>query len=83
MTQVSPFKKGQSVHVELTGGGFTTRETKRVLSVDDTAVYLSNGPGNDPSGPFDPITGRRSEALVGGFTQRIVPKPPRSARAEK
>lgn len=67
----STFKKGQKVSKALTGAGFTTRDDGVVLKVDKKGVWLDNGSGNDPSGPFDAITGRYLGASVPGFSQVI------------
>lgn len=68
------FKKGQAVIRYLTGAGVTTKEDAVVSKVTKAGVWLDNGSGNDPSGPFDPITGR-SEPGAFGFSSRIEPKP--------
>ena len=63
---------GMRVNVLLTGAGFVTKEAKKVLRIDRRGVWLDNGPGNDPSGPFDANTGAYSHDLCApGFSQRI------------
>lgn len=52
------FRKGQAVTLELLGpGALRSEESATVLRVDKRGVWLDNGPGNDPTGPFDPKTG--------------------------
>lgn len=59
------FTKGQKVKHCLSGAGFTTDEPGVVLKVTKKGVWLDNGPGNDPSGPFDPVTGKMEELMPG------------------
>lgn len=47
------FKKGEQVLVEVYIGGITTTEKKKVIKVDTKGIWLDNGEGNRPSGPFD------------------------------
>jgi hypothetical protein len=54
---VARFKKGQRVKRSLNMVGVTTGEEETVLMVRKGEVWLDNGPGNDPSGPFDDSTG--------------------------
>lgn len=65
------FKKNQNVWLYLVGGGIETREAGVVLRVDKRGVWLDNGRGNDPSGPFDPKTGKAAP-LMPGWTRRIT-----------
>jgi hypothetical protein len=69
---MSKFKKGQKVIKYLAGGGFTTKEDAVVLEVDKDGVWLDNGNGNDPSGPFDPVNGN-GEAPLTGWRSYIEP----------
>lgn len=64
-------KKGQVVTVALSGAGVVTREQRTILKVDKHGIWLDNGSGNDPTGPFDLATLRMSGAF--GFSQRIEP----------
>jgi hypothetical protein len=50
--QTKRFKKGMKVIRFLSGGGQITQEDAVVLKVDKKGVWLDNGDGNDPSGPF-------------------------------
>lgn len=50
-------KKGDKVWRYLSIAGITTKEEEIVLKVTKKGIYLDNGPGNDPSGPFDIKTG--------------------------
>lgn len=66
------FRKGQKVDKCLTGAGFTTKEDAKVLKVNKKGVWLDNGPGNDPSGPFDAQTGLYLGASMDGWVLRIA-----------
>lgn len=68
---MSKFRKGQPVIKYLSGAGYTTEEDAVVLKVDKRGVWLDNGPGNDPSGPFDPKTGNALENLMAGWRTYI------------
>lgn len=74
---MADFHTGQKVSVALTtpnpfgGPAITTYEPSIVLSNESGQVWLDNGEGNDPSGPFDAKTGRRIESLV-GCSMRLV-----------
>jgi hypothetical protein len=68
------FKKGQKVTTVLTGGGQITRESGVVLRVNKQGVFLDNGPGNDPSGPFDPLTGLYRDQWLPGWCYYIEPQ---------
>lgn len=52
------FKKGDKVIRYLNLAGFTTNEEETVLKVTKKGIWLDNGVGNDPSGPFDLKTGK-------------------------
>lgn len=67
------FRKGMKVDRSLTGAGVTTHEEGVVLSVSKGQVWLDCGPGNDPDGPFDAITGDCCRYEVPGFHSRIAP----------
>lgn len=82
-TDASPFTKGQAVTKSLTGAGFTTTEKAKVLKVDKKGVWLDNGSGNDPSGPFDAHTGLYLGASMAGWTSRIAPAAPAAKRSKK
>lgn len=62
---MSKFKKGQKVTKYLAGAGYVTGEDAEVLRVDRRGVWLDNGPGNDPSGPFNPKTGNGESFMPG------------------
>ena len=64
------FKVGQEVIQLLTGAGFTTDETYTILEIKRGKIWLDNGPGNDPSGPFNK-NGQYEGDTMSGFTQRI------------
>ena len=68
---MNKFRKGQEVNLALTGAGFTTREVYTILEIKSGKVWLDNGFGNDPTGPFNAETGRYEELTMPGFSQRI------------
>lgn len=59
------FKKGQKVLSKFYLAGVVSEETFTVLKVDKKGVWLDNGLGNRPTGPFDPITGEKLEMFMG------------------
>jgi hypothetical protein len=63
------FKKGMRVRAILHGAGVVTEEECIVLRVDRDGVWLDNGVGNDPSGPF--IDGKMQGVF--GFWEEIIP----------
>lgn len=67
------FKKGMKVDKYLSGAGVTTSEKATVLRVDKKGVWLNNGSGNDPSGPFCPISGKYLEWSLPGWESFIQP----------
>lgn len=64
------YKKGQPVVLETHGAGYVTEEESTVLHVRKGEVWLDNGPGNDPTGPFDQ-DGRYRGDTVFGFSFRL------------
>jgi hypothetical protein len=73
---MTKFKKGGKVNIVLSGAGSVTREEGSVLKITKKGVWLDNGAGNDPSGPFDPTTGSDlSDCWVPGFSRHIEAKP--------
>ena len=62
------FRKGMKVRAILHGAGVTTEEERIVLKVTKDGVWLDNGPGNDPSGPF--VNGRKTGVF--GFWEEIA-----------
>ena len=67
--KVGVFKKGMKVVKILHGAGLVSKEAGVVLKVDKSGVWLDNGGGNDPSGPF--INGRMNGVF--GFWEEILP----------
>ena len=66
-----PIKKGDMVMLVLIGFGAVTREGPMpVLRVDKRGIWVSNGSGNDPYGPYDPRTLTARDG-VPGFTAKI------------
>lgn len=61
-------KKGDKVLSCLTLAGCTTKEEEIVLKVSKSKneVWLDNGAGNDPSGPFNLITGKHKDSFMSG-----------------
>ena len=65
--------EGCLVNLEISVCGIKTVEECVVLRVDHDGIWLDNGPGNDPSGPYDPRTGQWTmNNVIPGSTQRIV-----------
>lgn len=69
---MSKFVKGAAVTHCLSGFGEISEEPARVLKVTKKGVWLDNGKGNDPDGPFDPVTGKSLAPSVPGFRAYIV-----------
>lgn len=65
------FKKGDEVSQLLAGYGETTTEQCTVLRTDKKGVWLDNGPGNNPTGPFDATSGKYLGPSVPGFSMSI------------
>lgn len=67
------FRKGQKVFWKMIGAcGIYASENARVSRIDEGGVWLSNGPGRKPSGPFSARTGRRL-SMKGSMVQIISP----------
>ncbi len=66
---MTTFKKNMQVRCVLHGAGVATEEVRTVEKVDKQGVWLSNGYGNDPSGPF--VKGRKEGCF--GFWEEIFP----------
>lgn len=65
------FKKGMAVRRCLIGpGSLMSEEPAKILSIKKDGVWLDNGRGNSPSGPFDLLTGWHKESVY-GTRQRI------------
>lgn len=65
-------KKGTQVDLLLSGGGFITREVRKILKINAKGAWIDAGEGNDPLGPFDAKTGEDlSDAQVPGFRRWI------------
>jgi len=63
------FKKGMKVIRVLHGAGATSEEESVIEKVNKEGVWLSNGLGNDPSGPF--VNGKKDGVF--GFWEEIRP----------
>ena len=63
------FRKGMPVIRVLHGAGVVSQEKSTVLKVDKRGVWLDNGGGNRPSGPF--VNGKMSGVF--GFWEEIKP----------
>ena len=66
------FKKGDEVRLALSIMGIVTETREIVLRVDKRGVWLDNGPGNDPSGPYDPVTGLWEDNYVIPMSRSII-----------
>lgn len=64
------FNKGDTVQVYVHFVMVTPGEIKKVLRVDKRGVWLDNGYGNDPSGPF--VNGRHDLPPLGYQTIKKV-----------
>lgn len=69
---MTKFRKGQIVRKLLRGAGVTTEEEVTVLAVRKGQVWLDNGRGNDPDGPYAADTGRFVGDSFGGFVKNIA-----------
>jgi hypothetical protein len=69
------FEKGDHVLLALTGAGYTTFDSFFIKKVNKNGAWLDNGPGNDPTGPFDTKTGEYKGDMMPGFMQKIMPEP--------
>lgn len=65
------FKKGEQVTVSVHAAGVVTNDgiPKTILKVDESGVWLDNGNGNDPSGPYNRYTGVKD---FGGFLGKQI-----------
>lgn len=52
------FKKGQTVWIAIHGAGVVSYEEGVVGDIRKGKIWLDNGPGNKPGGPYDAITGK-------------------------
>jgi hypothetical protein len=67
------WKVGQEVVIEVHIGGIVTEEEGVISEVNRKGVYLDNGPGNDPHGPYDKKTGEHITIReVGGLGRNII-----------
>jgi hypothetical protein len=67
-------KVGQKVKVECDCGGIKTYTKQVICEINNKGIYLDNGEGNKPSGPFD----KKNLDLIllrgmGFGTQKIIP----------
>lgn len=65
------FRKGDAIVTVLRGAGVETREDGVIAYVRKGHAWVDNGPGNDPSGPYDPTTGKWLGDDFMGFSRRI------------
>lgn len=71
------FQKGQRVIRITSVMGIETQELAEVLVVDEKGIWLDNGPGNRPDGPYDSRTGQWADNdVILGSRSTIVPIPP-------
>ena len=68
------FDKGQVVRLLTRAYGITSEEEEKILKVTDHQVWLDNGIGNDPTGPFCEETGHYKGDTFPGFSLRITSK---------
>lgn len=74
---MSKFKKGQTVWIALSGAGTISYEEREIGTIRKNGVWLDNGIGNDPTGPFNPETGRYLGDTVFGFSMKILTEKPK------
>ncbi|MBI2604219.1 MAG: hypothetical protein HYW56_01620 [Candidatus Harrisonbacteria bacterium] len=74
------FRAGQEVWLTLTGAGVSTYEKYMVKSVRKGEVWLDNGLGSDPTGPFDANTGEYTGFTAFGFSRKITVEKPKDAK---
>ena len=66
------FDVGQEVDLLLTGAGFTTSVICTILKIKGGKVWLDNGFGNTPSGPFSNESGEYiGDYAFPGFSHKI------------
>lgn len=69
------FKKGDRVKIVNNIYGIITEEDGIVLKVNKRGVWLDNGVGNDPTGPFDRFTGQwEDNGVIPGASMKIRPR---------
>lgn len=73
MFKQGTFRKGTKVSIVVTIAGITTREPGLVEKVTSRGIWLDNGVGNDPSGPFNAQTGEHESNSYMFGKQRIEP----------
>jgi hypothetical protein len=68
------FQKGDKVKLILSIAGIVTEDEGIVLRVDKKGVWLDNGAGNDPDGPYDARTGEwEDNDVIPMSYEKIVP----------
>lgn len=70
-TPSGAFRKGDAIVTVLRGAGVATREAGVIACVRKGHAWVDNGPGNDLSGPYDPVTGKWLGDDFMGFSRRI------------
>ncbi|MBC8737127.1 hypothetical protein F6X40_09940 [Paraburkholderia sp. UCT31] len=81
MSDDSKFKPEMHVKKTLFGRGEPTTAYGIVLRVDEEGVWLDNGAGLRPAGPYHPETGVEITPPIPGMHQEIKPYKPRVAKA--
>lgn len=69
------WKKGQKVIIEVHVAGLVTTEKGIVCKVTKNGVYLGNGDGNKPNGPYDPKTGENITLRELGMLGKQIIRP--------
>ncbi len=68
-------KTGDSVVLQVNIAGIVTCERRIVGTVDERGIWLDNGPGNRPSGPYNPTTRQWADnGVIPGSSQRLMVK---------
>jgi len=68
------FKAKQQIKIRVSGAGCVSYEDGTVLRVRKGKMWLDNGQGNEPSGPFDAETGKDLRESGFGFSITVLPK---------
>ncbi len=76
------FLAKQTVWLAIHGAGVTSWEEHVVGSVRRGQVWLDNGPGNDPTGPFDAATGKYLGDLAFGFSFELFSEKPKEYKPQ-
>ena len=77
------FRKGQKVWQAMHGAGVTSYSQQTIGLVRNGKVWLDNGRGNGPSGPFDAVTGKYLGDTVFRFSKELLPELPKGVTKDQ